>query len=277
MAGLAFCALEIAFVLLLTLAFCAYLERERLKADWRFAVRSLLLFAATVLVIWPTAFLKLSFIKAYFFMAYLAVFRKSPWGNEGFLETWSRRLADSPVEWALVLAGAVLFVRYRRMKNRRLVYPFVIFGLLAVAATLRITTGTARYGLVFGPALDLAAGFMVAAWLVSLRRALAYAVLAVLCVGLFWNSQHQLSVHARVPNPRPAAVLAYIPEHQLQNKALLVPQGDLPMIHYYFPLTRLRGYYENSPGASELEGFMADAILYPGYPVRMTSNGSTLR
>ncbi|HYL77030.1 MAG TPA: hypothetical protein VEU96_22635 [Bryobacteraceae bacterium] len=274
-AGLAFCTLELSFVLLLTLACCAYLERERLRLDWRLAARSLLIFATTVLVIWPAAILKLSFIKAYFFMAYLALMRKSPWGNEGFLETWSERFINAPVQWALLMVGAVLFVRYRGLKGRRLAYPFALYGLLATVAALRITTGSPRYQLVFEPALDLAAGLMVALWLMSLRPVVANGVLAALCVGLFCSAQHQIAMHPRVPNPRPATVIAQIAQHHLQNKTLLVPQGDLPMIHYYFPETRLRGYYEDSPAASEAAGFMPDATLYPGYPVQMVSRGAT--
>jgi hypothetical protein len=47
------------------------------------------------------------------------------------------------------------------------------------------------------------------------------------------------------------------------DKTLLVPQADLPMIHYYFPATRLRGYYTAQPTPADLEGFASDAILYP--------------
>jgi hypothetical protein len=47
------------------------------------------------------------------------------------------------------------------------------------------------------------------------------------------------------------------------DKTLLVPQADLPMIHYYFPATRLRGYYTAQPSPADLEGFKPDAILQP--------------
>ena len=35
------------------------------------------------------------------------------------------------------------------------------------------------------------------------------------------------------------------------------------MIHYYFPATRLRGYYTAQPTQADLEGFAPDVILYP--------------
>lgn len=72
-AGLAFCTLEIAFVLLLTLAICCFVERRRWRADGWFIAKSIALFLATTLIIWPAALLRLSFVKAYAVLAYLAL------------------------------------------------------------------------------------------------------------------------------------------------------------------------------------------------------------
>ena len=80
-AAFAFCTLEVAFALILTLAVCAYIERRALQVGWSFIGRSVALFMATVLVIWPAAIFKLSVVKSYLFMAYLALFRKAPWGT----------------------------------------------------------------------------------------------------------------------------------------------------------------------------------------------------
>ncbi len=78
--AVAFCSLEVAFALIFTLLMCGYLLRERLKPDLAFAARTTGCFVATVLVLWPGAILKLSFVKAYLFMAYLALFRHGAWG-----------------------------------------------------------------------------------------------------------------------------------------------------------------------------------------------------
>ena len=63
MTAIAFCTLEIALVLILTVGISGYLERGRLRADWTFARRSVALFLATVLVLWPAAILKLLSIR----------------------------------------------------------------------------------------------------------------------------------------------------------------------------------------------------------------------
>ena len=78
--AVAFCSLEVAFALILTILVCGYLLRERLKPDMAFAARTIGWFVATVLTLWPGAILKLSFVKAYLFMAYLALFRHGAWG-----------------------------------------------------------------------------------------------------------------------------------------------------------------------------------------------------
>ncbi len=45
---------------------------------------------------------------------------------------------------------------------------------------------------------------------------------------------------------------------------LLVPQADLPGLHYYFPGIRLRGYSGEEPNAMDRAGFTPDAILNSG-------------
>ncbi len=243
MAGLAFCTLEIAFVLILTLALFA--------RGWRIAARSLAVFGATVLVVWPAALYKLSVIKSYVFMAYLALFRKSPWGDVGFLETWRGRILDSPLEWLAILAAFVIYFRARRTAS-----PFLIYSAFMVIATLRILTSTARYSLLFMPALDVFAGITLVSFLANQSKRAVYAMLALLAI-----SEYRFVAHRLTPDPHPAAVLNYIRLHHLEEKALLVPQGDLPMVHFYFPRTHLRGYYGAQPTPPDLDQFAPDEIL----------------
>ena len=93
--AIAFCVLEVAFALIITLLVCGYLLRERLKPDLMLAAKSAALFIATVLILWPGAIWKLSFVKAYLFMAYLAIFRRDAWGpHVTIAETWWLRLVD---------------------------------------------------------------------------------------------------------------------------------------------------------------------------------------
>jgi hypothetical protein len=263
MAALAFCTLEVAFVAVLTLAICAYIERDRLHMDWRFAARSLMLFIATVAIVWPAAIFKLTFVKSYLFMAYLALVRKGSWGDVGFFGTWRNRVLDSPLEWALIALALILYLRRPWQKDHRLAYPILIFAILMLAATARVLTDSARYSLPFMPALDLFAGVTLAPFLASLRRPAAFGIAGLLVAGLCATGLYETSTHPVQPDPHPAAVLEHIRQANLTNKALLVPQSDLPMIHYYFPATRLRGYYTPQPVPADSEGFAPDAILYP--------------
>jgi hypothetical protein len=256
-AGLAFCTLEVAFVLILTLATCGWVERTRWRADGTFVTKSVGTFLATVLVIWPAAILRLSFLKAYAVMAYLALTREFSWGSAGFIDTWRARIFASPLEWTLILAGVMMCIGNRR----RNIYPVGLFAALMLAATLRVFTNTPRYSLAFVPQLDLLAGLALVPSLGPLRRPASFAVLALAVAGLYGSAWYQVFHQPHNPNPRSAAVQTYIHQNELENKAVLAPQADLPALHYYFPGMRLRAYLGQEPTASDLMGFAPDAIL----------------
>ncbi len=270
-AALAFCTLEVAFVAILTLGVCAYLERDRLGLSWQFVTRSCAAFVGTVLVVWPSAILKLSFVKAYLFMAYLALLRKGSWGNVGFLGTWSTRVLKSPLEYALIVCALFLFIKMRPLKASPPLYPVLVFAVFMLGATLRVLSETARYSLPFLPSLDLFAGLVLAVFLLSLARPFGFAAVGLLLAGLYAVALFHVLQDPLHPNNRVREVLALVRQANLTDKALLVPQEDLPMLHYYFPATRLRGYYEDQPPASDTQTFMPDATLYPSYPPRIDS------
>jgi hypothetical protein len=248
-AGLACCTLEVGCVLVLTLAICLWIESRR------FLPNCLGIFLATVLAVWPAAILRLSFVKSYAAMAYLAVMREAPWGHIGFMETWRARIFASPVEWALIVAALIFGFRAPRF------YPIFLFAALMLVAMLRVLTSTPRYSLAFVPALDLLAGLTLLTPLMRLRRPASFAVVALAVAGLYGNAWYQAVRQPRNSNPRSAAVLTYIHQNELENKVLLVPQDDLPMLHYYFPGMRLRGYFGDEPSAADRQTFKPDAIL----------------
>jgi Dolichyl-phosphate-mannose-protein mannosyltransferase len=265
-AGLALCTLEVAVGLIPTLAICAISERTRWRADWQFAGRSIATLLGTMLVVWPASILRLSLPKSCAVMGYLALQRQAPWGNAGFLETWRMRLLSSPLEWAII--GASLFLLTRKPR----LYPLAVFAALMLAATLRVVTGTPRYSLAFLPELDLFAGLALIPSFGRLRRPASGAVVALAVAGLYGSAWYQVARSPGNPNPRSAAVLSYIHQNTLENKALLVPQTDLPTLHYYFPGMRLRGYFGRTPTASDRSGFHPDAVLYTGDTVHAAWN-----
>ena len=276
-AALNCCVLEVGFVTVATVIGCGYLERERLGADWSFAGRALLAFVATVLVVWPGALLKLSFVKGYAFMAYISLFRKSPWGQEGLLQTWEKRVLSSPMEWLIIAAAllAWIFLRERFPGDRRIMYPFLIFGALMLAMTLRVTTGAPRYALVFEPSLDVLAGCFVAGYLFRFAgESRAFLLAGIIACLLFAETWINLERHPAVPDTRLASLLDYVRENRLESRRLLVPQTDLPTLHYYFPNTRLRGYTEAIPEVSALGERVSEGVIYPGYPIRYEAPAS---
>jgi hypothetical protein len=268
-AALAFCTLEIAFVVIAALVITGFVERRSLSADWPFVLKSAMVFLGAVLAMWPAAVFKLSFAKSYLFMAYLAMFRKAPWGNEGLLETWGVRIADSPLEWAAVLASLIVYFRLRSSAGMRLLYPILTGAALMVLATLRITNSTARYSLLFMPALDIFAALTLIPFFATLSRRATYAALALVC-GLMALNEYRIFAHSNLPDPRPRSVLNAIRESRLENKTLLVPQDDLPMIHYYFPEAALKGFLGADPKVSGDNSSKPDGVLYPGFPIRLT-------
>jgi len=268
-AAVAFCTLEIAFVVILSLAIAGFIERRSLNAHWPFLFKSALVFLGTVVALWPAAVFKLSLAKGYLFMAYLAVVRKAPWGNEGLFETWGTRIADSPLECAAILAALIVYFRVRPIPGKRFVYPMLMGAALMVLVTLRITNSTARYSLLFMPALDIFAALTLVPFFGGLSRR-AICVTLVLGCGLTALNEYRIFERSTSPDPRLRSVLNVIRERSLENKALLVPQTDVPMLHYYFPAARLSGFLDQQPILSGENSRQPDAVLYPGYPVRLT-------
>jgi hypothetical protein len=316
--ALAFCVLEVAFVLILTLCACGFHQRRRLKADFPFMARSVLVFLVSVLIVWPGAILKLSFLKAFAFMAYLALYRKGAWGTTGLAESWWLRFSNSPVEWILIATALVLFFRNRNSTSSLSAAVYGFFGLLMILATLRVNSEAPRYALTFLPGLEVFAGLILAGVLtkvtfdsrggaVPLNRArpprpavpselqisqqleqgrpggrpagegarptnilagIRVPAIVAVCAALFFNTL--LKVHRFPPEADASnlAILRCIRESHFEEKSVLVPQGYLPMLHYYFPKARLQGYLEDTPpiGASPDAHF--DGVMFPGDPVR---------
>lgn len=268
-AALAFCTLEVAFVLVATLALFGWVARARLQTDWKLARNSVLLFAAAVLAVWPGAILKLSFLQAYMFMAYLAVFRKNPWGDAGFAETWWTRFTTSPVEWILIAIACVLVLRQRPLAAWRPALPFLVYGGLMTLVLVRVNAPGPRYMLPFLPALEVFAGFTLAAFLERMRARSAYAIAAGAAGMIALVTALQIQAHPAGANTRSAELIATLREQRMDGKSLLVPHEDIPVIQYYFQHTRLKGYIAEAEIPAALDGERFDAVLYGGYPVRI--------
>jgi hypothetical protein len=273
--GLAFCTMELSFALIVAVLICGHLERERLlhgegAADgWiGLAWRSITAFLAPVLVLWPGGLLKLNFIKSYLFMAYLAVFRKNAWGDVTFAQTWSFRFGAMPAEWvALALALGIFFgwrfFRGRDFPGRRQLLVFLIFGAIMLVAVLRVNSFGLRYVLPFFPALLVFTGCVLAAAMNSLPVALRAGLVALLAALIFVDTARQVNTRAPEPDPQWLARLAAVRDPRWQGKTLLIPQGEIPTLHFYFQDITFRGYEDASAIPSRLAAQHFDGVIYP--------------
>ncbi|MGA7411210.1 MAG: glycosyltransferase family 39 protein [Bryobacteraceae bacterium] len=268
-AGLAFCTLEVTFVLVAVLTITAWKRRTALAADLRFCGTSMVVFITTILVIWPAGLLKLTFAKAYMFMAYLSIFRKAAWGNAGFTGAWALRFALSPLEWILIAVGLALFFRQRREAVTRTVEPFVWFALLMVLTLVRVNGEGPRYSTPFLFALDVIAGWMIASALPFRAIKARYATVLGLVALLGAVSAWKLSYYHPSDSPRLRSILGTIHAQGAENLSILAPQEDLPSLHYYLPHAQVHGYlYQPGAGAFLAVG-QFDVVVYPGDPPRV--------
>jgi hypothetical protein len=120
-----------------------------------------------------------------------------------------------------------------------------------------------RYLLPFEPALLVFAGLVFAGSLRLLRPWIRAVGVIAIASALAANTAWQNQSHPVFPDSREWGVLAFIRDHRLQDQALLVPAGDLPTIHTYFPRTRLRGYTGDLPTPNDFGGRQFGGVLFP--------------
>jgi hypothetical protein len=267
LSGVAFCTMELAVALIVTVLICGHLDRERLfGADgWGgLAWRSAAAFVAPALLLWPAGLYKLNFIKSYLFMAYLAVFRKNAWGDVTFEQTWSSRFRAMPVEWAALALALILFFSRRDLPGRRRMSVFLIFGAIMLAAVLRVNSFGLRYMLPFFPALMVFTGCVLAAAMNGLKPPARWTLVLVLAALVFVDTARQVNARPPEPDPQWLARLAAIRDSRWQGKTLLVPQGEIPTLHFYFQGIVFRGYTEASAIPARLSAQPFDGVIYPG-------------
>jgi hypothetical protein len=72
-------------------------------------------------------------------------------------------------------------------------------------------------------------------------------------------------VNARAPeiSPQSIALLDAIRDPRWHGKTLLVPQDDVPTLHFYFQDIQLRGYTDASAIPARLSSQHFDGVVYP--------------
>jgi hypothetical protein len=134
---------------------------------------------------------------------------------------------------------------------------------------LRVASVSPRYVLPFIQAFDVFAAFMLTASLQRYAWRTQAAIVASLCVAAGLMASISIERHPTGPESQLTAVLSAIRTRNLGEKSLLVPQTEIPALHYYFPQAQLRGYREQQPTPSDIVSRQFDAVLFPGYPFRL--------
>jgi hypothetical protein len=88
------------------------------------------------------------------------------------------------------------------------------------------------------------------------------------CVLVFADSYRQTVAHHFGPDSHSVALIAWLREHPLDGRRVLVPQPDLPAIHYYFPRIQLRSYADAVERAAAEEQGGIDGVLTTSGPIR---------
>jgi hypothetical protein len=206
-------------------------------------------------------------VKAYIFMAYLALFRHNAWGPDATISgTWWLRFVQSPLPWLLAAAGFVFL--FRRWRESNVLIPFAVFSVLMACAIFPVKTDMARYTLPLWPGLVLLAAFSTGLVLANWKPAARITATALLCIVMLASAWP--SLRARLPrrNLRCEAMLALIRDRHLTAATLLVPHEDVPMLHYYFPEAKLKHYEDVATIPGVIRTGVVQGVIDRGDPPR---------
>jgi hypothetical protein len=247
-ATVALCTLEYGVLLFVVLAVSAGLRWRHLLArnpelrSGRVVGGGLGLFLGTVALLWPAGLFKLSMLKGYMVIPYLALMRKESFGKAGFADVWSARLTGSPVEYALLFAclGAGVFA-LTRFRSRPELAPFVLYACLILLITLK--SDVDRYMSSAPPALYIVGGVLLAEqWPRRRWGRRGTAAAALLCFVLLLASS-SIAVPASAPALAGADdTVGFVSGQRDRLRSVLVPAPCVPTMHYYLPELTVRSY-----------------------------------
>jgi dolichyl-phosphate-mannose-protein mannosyltransferase len=243
--GFALNTLVVGFIVGFVLLSAGWWNRRAWGLSPARAVRDSLYYWMPAFLTWPASLFKLSIVKSYAVMFYLAVFRKDVWGDLTLGATWRKRLAESPLEWIFLVIG--LFVFTRIWRERRDVWPWIIYIGLTLAAIGGISSYGPRYVTPVVPAMLALYGVLAGPWLASLppRRAMTVvAALAVSCGTLLSQLSNHYPIHHDQESRKILLAVDKLPRRP--GMRVLAPNLAIPTLHYYFPELRLYPYNSNA-------------------------------
>ena len=273
--SLNFMVIEYALLLLLTLATAMFVTRRHvfLPPDRRIGARRLaaaaLLFAGTVFAVWPGAWIKLTLVRNYVFFAYFAIVRGGEYGKGPFWQSWLQRAAESPIEYAVIVAGLLLLLP--RARRRAAVLPYLVYAGLIFLCTVRNTSSSPTYVSSLLPPLHVLSVLAVGAAAERFSRGARACLLAALACALLGSTSLWLRTSSERIRPTETVlkqVVAHLKAEAFPTGSVAVDRVLLPTIHYYLPDGRFSAFSETTDSLDETCGALAQSevreILYAG-------------
>jgi len=223
--------------------------------------KSAALYLGIIFILWPAAILQLSIVKAYMSLVYIAMYRKH-WGDVTPLGSWQLRIQHSPVQWLLLAAALILFFARRDLPVRRVALPFLLFGGLTLLVLARVANDTARYDLPYFQAFNFFTGLVLTVAIYDFKPLVRNLVIAGTAAACLFTTWFAMQSTREIPSSVPR-VLEAVRRDGLTSASILAPQNLVPVLHYYFPESRLRGYGDAAPTSDDLRAAAYDAIIEP--------------
>ncbi|MGI8991374.1 MAG: hypothetical protein ACR2I2_17550 [Bryobacteraceae bacterium] len=265
--ALAFCSIEYAILLPLAMVCGAGTRACRVHTRVDTILRSGALFLLTLLILWPMGILKLSALKSYFYISYLALFRKGSFGTQSPSTIWLQRFLASPLEYSLAILSILLVIFcLRKLPSKRLLLPCLIYAALMFLTTLKNTSLNPTYISSILPMLALVTGTVLAQIFSKLPQAPRMALIAALLIAIAFEGHRRLPPPYS-PNPARSNLLASIRQAGAAQSSALVPYDLLPTLSYYFPSMDVHAYLPTDNLATILDKFRSGGyrnLVYSG-------------
>jgi hypothetical protein len=268
-AGISFVTLEVAFVNVATVLFFAWRRMNVLRPATRLWFRSVCLFLAPSIIFWPAAIFKLEPLRSYIFMAYLAVVRKGAWGNTTVFQTWESRLRSEPAEWFFITAALIIWWFLPRKTEKYAALPFFFYGLLMLVVMFKVNAVMPHYALPYLAPLTVFAGMTLGGVLQNWPKKAQQVMTAAMILLVTGGTYRFVHNHLPATNSRTKQMIDVMRSRPLDGKTLLAPQGDVTVLHYYFPLVKLELYLDEEGQRRAITNRHIDAIASDEEPFRI--------
>lgn len=243
--GLAFATVETSAVLVAAVLLTLVLAGFRLgwKSLGLLFAKGALVFAATVLLVWPKGILQLGALKGYGYLAYMALYRKT-FTPISARQLWAFRLRVYPLEFVIpLLALVAALVWWRRLTYRREILPFLVYATMFAAVTMVITLPYTHYhGSLLISSAVLVGAMFGELWLRN-NRVLTISLSVVLAATLagMTTQYYRETAKAKSAHDYYSDLLNYLGKNG-EVTSFYVPFVLVPTIHFYYPGLTIVGY-----------------------------------